>query len=226
MLNGANAALVGSEIIQFQTVRVNADGTLTLSSLLRGRRGTEWATGSHGQGERFVMLTAGGVEDGSIPLTEVGQPRYWKLAPAGGIISQAPTVVNRYLGYDLMPWAPVQFSRAPSGSDLDVAWVRRTRMGGDLLARGAGPVPLSEESEAYEVYVLPNAGAFAGFNPGDATTYTRVFTGLSSPALTYTAAEMTSDGFTPAIDTLYLAGFQVSATIGRGFRASITLPPG
>lgn len=45
MLNGANQALLvdpdGVEILQFATVTANADGSHTLSTLLRGRRGTE-----------------------------------------------------------------------------------------------------------------------------------------------------------------------------------------
>ncbi len=48
---GANAAAIGVhgrwEIIQFQTATLEADGTYTLSNLLRGRRGTEWAQAGH-----------------------------------------------------------------------------------------------------------------------------------------------------------------------------------
>src|SRR3990167_1256606 len=49
VLNGANAALIGSEIVQFKTATLNADGSYTLSELLRGRRGTEWAQSGHAE---------------------------------------------------------------------------------------------------------------------------------------------------------------------------------
>ena len=61
MLNGANQALLidpdgGVEIIQFATVTANADGSYTLSTLLRGRRGTEAFTGGHSLGTLFVLV--------------------------------------------------------------------------------------------------------------------------------------------------------------------------
>ena len=56
MYNGANAALLGEEIIQFQTAILVGAGLYTLSNLLRGRRATEGATSSHAVGENFVLL--------------------------------------------------------------------------------------------------------------------------------------------------------------------------
>src|SRR5581483_6001461 len=48
VLNGSNAIIVGSEIIQFRNAVQNMDGTYTLSGLLRGRRGTEGYCGRQG----------------------------------------------------------------------------------------------------------------------------------------------------------------------------------
>ncbi|WP_143293715.1 phage tail protein, partial [Burkholderia pseudomallei] len=55
--NGAGLALLGSELIQFANVTPLSDGaSFVLSGLLRGRKGTEWATGTHVTGETFVLL--------------------------------------------------------------------------------------------------------------------------------------------------------------------------
>jgi hypothetical protein len=224
-MNGANAALLGSEIIQFMTVTDNVDGSLTLSDIVRGRRGTEWATSTHVAGELFLMLEVGSVVGNVITSAEIGTSELFKLVPNGTSINTTPSEGFAYSGYDLKPYAPINYKRANSGSppDLIVTWVRRTRIGGGLID-GSDTAPLYEDSEAYEAYVLPNAGAITAFNPTDALTYTRAYTGLSSATLTYTAAQMATDSFVPATDTLYLAVYQISGTVGRGFRGYQALP--
>ena len=224
-MNGANAALLGSEIIQFMTVTDNADGSLTLSDIVRGRRGTEWATSTHVAGELFLMLEVGTVVGNVITSAEIGTSELFKLVPNGTSINTTPSEGFAYSGYDLKPYAPINYKRANSGSppDLIVTWVRRTRIGGGLID-GSDTAPLYEDSEAYEAYILPNAGAITAFVPTDALTYTRAYTGLSSATLTYTAAQQATDGFTAATDTLYLAVYQISGTVGRGFRGYQALP--
>jgi protein involved in polysaccharide export with SLBB domain len=68
-------------------------------------------------------------------------------------------------------------------------------------------VPLAEETEAYEVDIR---------NAGDTATL-RTFTGLTSPTVTYTAAQQTADGLTPG-DPVRVHVFQMSALVGRGRR--------
>jgi hypothetical protein len=226
LMSGANAAIVGSEIIQFQTVTTNTDGSVTLSTLLRGRRGTEWATSTHTHSEIVVFIAVTEIIPGRLDLAQLNVGELWKLVPTGRFIDSTPAETYTYLGYDLKPYAPVNFARANSGSppDLILTWKRRTRIGG-LLLDGTDTAPLSEESEAYEAYVLPNAAALASFDPTVPATYTRAFTGLTSATVTYTATMMSSDAFTPATDTLYLVVYQISAVIGRGFRGYQALPP-
>jgi hypothetical protein len=222
LMNGANAMLVGQEIIQFQTIADNADGSCTLSTLLRARRGTEWATATHLPGEVVVLLVAGEIGANHLPLGELNNAEFWRLVPSGRFLDTVPTDVFTYKGYDLFPYAPVQLARAISGSDLVLTWLRRTRIGG-LMMDGTDAVPLSEETEAYEAYVLP-AGGRAAFNPTVPATYTRKFAPLTAPTVTYTAAMMSADAFAPATDTLYLAVYQISGVIGRGFQGYAALP--
>ena len=58
VLNGANVAVLGDEVIQFANATLINPATYRLSTLLRGRFGSEYAMGSHGAGERFVLLDA------------------------------------------------------------------------------------------------------------------------------------------------------------------------
>jgi hypothetical protein len=54
---GANACLVGDEVIQFRDAVENPNGSWTIWNLLRGRRGTEYACDRHVPGERFIFLS-------------------------------------------------------------------------------------------------------------------------------------------------------------------------
>jgi hypothetical protein len=58
---GANACLIGSEIVQFRDASLVSAGVYTLKGLLRGRRGTEASMTGHASGERFVLLRATGL---------------------------------------------------------------------------------------------------------------------------------------------------------------------
>jgi hypothetical protein len=56
VLAGANAAVLGNEIIQFMSATQLSSGLYRLGRLLRGRLGTEAAMGTHALGDRFVLL--------------------------------------------------------------------------------------------------------------------------------------------------------------------------
>ena len=57
VLTGKNYLKVGDEIIQYADVVDNGSGSFTLSTLLRGRLGTEWAIDTHIIGEDIIGLT-------------------------------------------------------------------------------------------------------------------------------------------------------------------------
>jgi len=164
LMNGVNPALVGAEIIQFGMVTDNEDGTYTLSTLVRGRRGTDWAAGGHRAGEAVILLQLGQIGGTRLPLSGINLSETWSLVPTGRFIDQAPARNFTYRGWDMMPYAPVNFSRAMSGADLVASWFRQTRIGGYLMD-GIDTVPLNEETEAYNAYVLGTAAAMATFNP-------------------------------------------------------------
>src|SRR5580765_2127045 len=224
MLQGTNAALLGAEIIQYQTVTLNNDGSYTLSELLRGRRGTEWATNTHTAGERFIMLQAGKIGGNTLSLAEINVQELWKLVPSGRFLDQAPISAFTYRGFDLMPYAPVWMRRgAVDGTGLNIYWTRRTRMGSPLID-GTDTAPLFEAAELYNAYILPGPGAILVFNPANPLSYTRSYMGLTAATFVYTSGQMTTDSFYQATSTLYLAVYQVSSVVGMGFQGYAELP--
>lgn len=199
---GTNRALLGDEIIGFTTATLMAADTYQLSGLIRGRRGTEWATGGHAAGERFVLLA--GLPQAAMGASDVGDAFFVKPITNGGA-SGFPQAVT-YTGASLKPYAPCHLAVAEVAGDLVATWTRRTRLGGTW--RDNQDVPLGEGSEAYLGQVLNGAGAVI-----------RSFAGLTAPTLTYTAAQQATDAGAGAT----LRVMQVSATVGAGFAADIAL---
>ena len=150
VLNGVNTLLVGEELIQFADATQNADGTWTLSNLLRGRRGTEYACANHRAGE-LVLVPTTGLQRVPDPLSVLDLEYEYKALAAGQPIPGARAQKFTIRGRDLMPYSPVRIrgTRDASGN-LVISWIRRTRIGGAWSNR-RGRVPLAETSEAYEL---------------------------------------------------------------------------
>ncbi len=218
MVNGSNLAAIihgdgiDVEIIQFRDVTQNADNSFTLSGLLRGRRGSEVFTSNHAIGDTFVLLGTTAVGRTLISISEINQSRFYRAITSGLLFEDADTISKSSPGNDLKPYAPVSQRAAPSGNDIDFTWERRTRVGGGLQD-GVGEVPVSEDTEEYELEVLDNPGG----------SVVRTFLALTTTAVTYTSAQQTTDGFTPPLNQITIKIYQISAQVGRGFTKEVTL---
>lgn len=202
VLNGANAALLGAEVIQYKRAVLNADGTYTLSGLLRYRRGTDYAT--HQANEWFVPLTSNLVQI-AVSTSEIGLPREYKAVSVGGSLADAEVVTLTYTGNDLKPYSPVHIGGwRDAAGDLTLTWVRRTRVGGEW--KDGVDAQLGETSEAYDVEILSGAGG----------SVVRTFSGVTSPTVFYSAAQQVTD-FGSAQSTVYVRVYQLSSVVGRGF---------
>lgn len=216
MLNGANRAWLLKqdgevEVVGFRDVVLNADGTYTLSGLLRGQRGTDTMMAGHLPGDAFVLLTPATVGATAITTSEIGQVRRYKPVPIGELLADTPIKALTSTGRDLKPYAPWSQKATLNAGDIDLTWKRRTRLGGGL-SDGPGEPALNEASEAYEVDIW-NAG-------GTAVLRTLV---SSTPSVTYTAANIATDfGTTPTVLTVSV--YQKSAVVGRGFAHKKTIP--
>lgn len=210
VLNGANALLVGSEVIQYGSAVQNPDGTFTISHLLRGRRGTEIYSGSHGASEIVVDLNSVGVVREAVGTSELQVLRYFRPVSYGQDISSVESQLFTNTGQDVMPYAVTSVEGTRDASyNLTVTWIRRTRIGGDWL-NGIGTVPLSETVESYDVEILNGANVV------------RVFSALSSPTFTYSAVDQIAD-FGSVQSQIVINIYQNSGIIGRGFKKTTTV---
>ncbi len=200
-MNWGNAALLGDEIIQWRNATLLSEGLYELSGLLRGRRGTESATGTHRVGEKFVVLASEGLYRTPLPSTEIGKTSYYKAMVAGGNWDDAPDTPYAFNAGSLRCFSPVQISGSRNGSsDLTITWMRRTRWYGEWLDNV--DVPLFEDSENYTIDVLSG------------TQVVRTLTATSTTA-NYTAAQQTADfGSTQA--AISVAVYQMNSIAGRG----------
>jgi hypothetical protein len=208
VLNGANAAAVGSEIIQFTTATYIEPGKYILSGLLRGRLGTEWAIGGHAAGENVVVLD-GTVGKQSVANSLIGAMRPYKQVTYGLALASAVEQDFTYGGVALMPYSPAQLGGMRDGSgNLTLSWVRRTRINGGW--QDGVDVPLNETSEAYAVDIMSGG------------TVMRTLEGLASPTVIYSAAQQVAD-FGSVQTSVPVNVYQLSETIGRGYAASAVL---
>lgn len=204
----ANLCLIGDELVNFTTATLEGDGTYTLSGFKRGRRGTEWATTGHAARDVFLLLDT--AAPAALGLSEVGTSLSFKAVTAGRSASGAyPIAVAPFTGASLKPYSPVHLAGARDAGTGDWAleWVRRTRVGGAWTS--GTTIPLSEASEEYEVEIM------------DGATVKRTFTGLTSPAASYTAAQQTTDWGSGQTSITFRV-YQISDAVGRGFVATAT----
>lgn len=205
LTNGANAALVGGEIIQFQTATLIGPGLYTLGNLLRGRRGTENAVASHVVGEAFVVLQAGAVEFIPDMLSDRNKTYDFRALSSGQSLGDAQDYVFTYGMKTICPFAPVNIKGSRSlgtSGDLTLVWTRRARLNAEWV--DYIDVPLDEPTELYEVDIMKGA------------TVLRAFTGLASPTVVYTAAMQTADWSASVPSSFTVNVYQVSARYGNG----------
>jgi hypothetical protein len=207
MLNGANAARIGDEVVQFMTATLLGDGHYQLSGFLRGRRGT--VIESHVSGTTFTMLSPDAVHYEPLGDEMINKTLYVKGVSSGQTLGDvvAQTVLIEGLEYKCYSPVDVEGSR-DGGNNLTITWKRRTRMGGQL--RDYEDVPLSEDVEAYEVDIW------------DGASVVRTITGLSSETASYSAANQTTDGFTPG-DPITVRVYQLGKYSLRGYVTEATI---
>ena len=211
---GGNALAVKTpgglwEVLQFLDAELVSASTYRLSGLLRGQAGTEFDMAPLPAGSTIVLLD-GALARIDLAAAEARLPLRWRYGPANRPIGDASYVTTRHAfrGLALRPFSPVHVTgRRNSAGDLDITWVRRTRIGGDSW--DDRDVSLGEDSERYEVDILD----------GD-----RVVRSLSStsPTATYTAAEQAAD-FGAVSARVFLRVAQVSAVYGRGVASPANL---
>lgn len=198
----------GWEVLQYRTATLEVDGTYTLTGLLRGRRGTGFATGGHAIGDRAVPLSSSNLRDLAIGNTQVGVSTPFKAVSVGDTLSITESRDITIMSERQKPWSPVDFRalRDVSTGDITMTWKRRTRLACRFTGAVGINVPLGEASEAYVVRIL---------DPGSPNTIVRTITVTGPATAAYTAAQQTSD-FGGLQSTVYVRITQTSAAVGAG----------
>ncbi|WP_374523889.1 phage tail protein [Sphingopyxis sp.] len=158
LLDGANRAMVGGELLQFGTAEPVGAGVWRLSRLLRGRCGTDAA--AHAVGADFVLL-----DD---PALLAVPEELGRIAEGGGAVlqwaSRSDTVMVEFAvpaaGRALRPLAPVHPRvRSDGAGGVEVRWTRCSRV--DSGWRDHVDTALGESREAWRVELVPG-GVGAG----------------------------------------------------------------
>ena len=210
VLNGANALLIGDEIVQFVNATLNADGTYTIDTLLRGRRGTEFATGTHIAGDNVVVLSANTLLRVAVNLSDHLSTFFYRAITLGDSQFSSKTIEQLLRLRSQMPYAPSHVAGSISANDWTFTTVRRTRIGGSW--KDSIDVPLGELTESFEWDVM------------DGATVKRTLTS-STASVTYTSAQQNVD-FGDNVTTVELNVYQISADVDRGFARNATLVGG
>lgn len=180
-----NFAFVGKdglgEYLQFKTATHITGSTWELTNLRRGRKGTDFAIGTHASGEEFALLGGGGGA-GRFRIV-MGDTSGWgdALKFRGVTLHQdeadADVVDFTNTGEGKRPYSPVNVTGDWDGSDnLTITWDTRSRM-------NAGGLGIDDQFN-FEVEIL-NA------------TPVRTITATGVETATYSAANQATDGITP-----------------------------
>ncbi|MEX2249823.1 MAG: glycoside hydrolase/phage tail family protein, partial [Parvibaculum sp.] len=216
VLAGANAAVLETpegdwEVIQFREALLVAPNEVKLSGLLRGQAGTEAAMRAPlAPGARFVLLDEAVTELG-MNDAERGLARLWAYGPAPLPLDDETyaSVTRTFDGIGLRPLSPVHLrARRGEDGDIELRWIRRTRIGGDSWA--GLDVPLGEESERYEIDIR------------EGSTTKRVLAAVEPRAI-YSAADQIADFGGTGFPTLDITVSQLSGSFGRGPGRGATL---
>jgi hypothetical protein len=214
VLNGRNLCAIGDgssdnwELFQFQDAELIGPDSYLLRRRLRGQLGTDalmpdaWPAGS------WVVLLNGtpGQIEMATHLRRVAQ--HYRIGPAQRGLDD-PSFVARVQAFDgngLRPYAPVHLRVNLLGpGDVQVTWIRRTRIDGD--GWDTPEVPLGEDVESYRVRVLRDGAVLREETVG-ATHWI------------YGAAEQAADAALGGVDVEVA---QLSTRYGAGLAGRITV---
>lgn len=151
---GANLALAGDELIQFELAVPLGGGRWRLSGLHRGRRATEAAIGAHVAGEPFVLVEPGALVAVDVAASAIGGAAVVLATGAGD--AEAVEAEATLDGRSLLPPAPAHLRAAVESGGVRLSWFRRSRIGWGW--HDGVDAPLGEESERYRITIARGDG--------------------------------------------------------------------
>ena len=231
VLSGKNVFLIGSEIIGAANCVLNADGTYTLSLLLRGGQGTDIFGGSHSGGEQVVRLGVdGSLNDFTETLGDIGITEDYALVSAGGSLATAVTRGETLSGARIKPEAAASaFVTRDVSNNATISWIPRKRIHWQWTDGPEAPYTDEAGGEAYSIDIYDSTPAvvrtITSFTSLTGTVGSQSGYDTGIRQATYSAAQQTADGLTPG-DPINLSIYELSTRTGwtgtRGFARTIT----
>ncbi|TIR00826.1 phage tail protein [Mesorhizobium sp.] len=205
VMNGANFFAIGQpgrwEVCQVLTITNNGDGTYTFEGLRRGRMSSEEYTATHQAGDLVVWLSGGNVQNIGYAIAALDDEFAFKAVGLGGAINTTTAVLRTVTGEAEKIPKPCSLTAVINGSDIDLGWIRRSRIGSYWADDGGYEAPLGESLEQYVVRI----------KDGPAGTVVHTFTVDNATTKKYLAADIAADlGGMPA--QLTFDARQVSGT--------------
>lgn len=127
MMNRANLAMIGNEIVNFAGADEIEPGLWELSYFLRGRKGS--AVALHPAGARFVMLTLGTLAQVSVDLFMLGRSLTFRVTSVGADAESAVITVP-FTGQSQVERAPAYLQARRIGGQVEISWQGAGRLGG------------------------------------------------------------------------------------------------
>jgi hypothetical protein len=212
ILGGANLAVIGDgsaenwEVFQFAQADIIDADTFDLTLRLRGQAGTDGVTPDEWpEGSIFVLLN-GVPEQIELASSARGVTQHFRYGPGTRQLGDASYQyrTEAFSGIGLRPYSVAHLRGVLRDGDVDLAWIRRARVGGDNW--DTEDVPLSEAFERYVVRVFKDDIQVRQL-------------AVSDPRWTYTAALQATDG--PGATRIDVA--QMSKTFGEGPASGLVL---
>lgn len=212
VLLGANTAAIGVhgrwELVQFVNAEEISANRWRLTTLLRGRRGTEHLVGTSEVNDLFVLVSGPGIVRLPLSTAQIGAEMTYRAVTHGSTPGSALSQLFTGNGMALETFSPVYVrGERDSSEDVTITWIRRDRL--HQTMRSGVELPNSEDSESYSIDIL------------DGSSVVRTLTS-STPSVVYTAADQTTDFGAPVPEvTVHI--YQLSAIVGRGTPAEATV---
>ena len=213
MLTGKNWFAYGVagrwELCQYANATLNADGSYTLATLIRGAKGTEQYAGDHVDGDLFIFLSDADAAFIAANVSDIGVERIYRGVTTGKDIDTVSNTLFTYSGVNLEPLSVVQIAGSIDGSNnWDITWKRRSRLTSSEWVTGVA-IPVGETSESYEIDIM------------NGSTVVRTLT-ATSEAVEYSSADQVTD-FGGNQSTITIKIYQMSSVVGRGYVSEATL---
>jgi hypothetical protein len=210
VLNGRNVLYFPNtgELMQFQVATLEGDGTYTLTGLLRGRRGTEWAMDDHNANEPVVVLEMDTIYKVDDVLANVDVSYTFGPVTIGSNLERTRKTNWTQTGGLVTPLSPVSLSaeRQATG-DLQLDWIRRARLNAEWLDNV--DVPLDEPTEEYDVELYQDS------------VLLRTERVIGQSSYVYNTADQSADTGGDLIGQFNFCVAQVSSRVGRGHLACL-----